>query len=105
MGKAKAHKPKDPRPNGEIVHDIEEDDEVETEVGSPDDVLIPHEVVHGLEMAFADRAVVVLTLDRASGQVSVDESLSTPMETWAIIGRALESASEVAALPLYDDDH
>lgn len=87
------------------VYDVESDDEVvETYVGDPADLLIPHTVEQGLEMAFAAKAVVVLTLDRKSGTLHIDESLSTPMETWAMIGRALEDASQVAELPLHSDD-
>lgn len=89
----------------EPILDMEDDDEIdETYVGSPDDVLIFHPVEEGLEMAFAERAVVVVTLDRKSGRINIDQSLSTPMETWAILGRALESAAEVAEVPLYSDD-
>lgn len=89
----------------EPIRDMEEDDEIdETYVGSPDDLLIAHTVEEGLEMAFAERAIVVLTLDRKSGRINIDQSLSTPMETWAIIGRALEDVATVAEVPTYTDE-
>lgn len=89
----------------EPLRDMEEDDEIDvTWVGSPDDLLIPHTIEQALEIVFAERAIVVLTLDRKSGKINIDQSLSTPMETWAIIGRALEDVASVVEVALFTDE-
>lgn len=68
------------------IKDMEPDDviEEETVAGDADDLLIPHTFERSLENAFAERAVVVLTLNRATGETTVDYSCSNPLEAWAM---------------------
>jgi hypothetical protein len=68
----------------------------ETVVGHPDDVLINHEFEQSLENAFAEKAVVVLTLDRRTGRVHADMMLSNPLEAWAICSQAMANLSTAA---------
>lgn len=89
------------------IKDMEPDDVIEedpeTYVGSPDDVLIDHTFERSLENAFAEKAVVVLTLDRKTGRLELDTSMSsTPMETFAILYHALEQHDKSRIQPLYD---
>lgn len=39
-------------------------------------------------------AVVVLTLDRATGRVEVDDTMSTVMETWAMVATIQEKLND-----------
>ncbi len=42
----------------------------------------------------ADKAFVFLELDRKSGQITVDDSFATPLESWAMLWHASERAGE-----------
>ena len=86
------------------VCDMEPDDEIETEVGDSTDVLVPHTFEQGLEMAFAEKAVIIVTCDRRTGRVNIDGSLSTPMETWAVLARAVEISAVEVELPAIGDE-
>ncbi len=89
------------------VKDMEPDDEIE-EADQPEVLDGPEgfwqEFGPSLEHLRAGKAIVVLTLDRATGQVSVDDTLSSPMETFAILYHGLEQHDQTRIKPLYDGD-
>jgi len=54
-----------------------------------------HEFEPSLEHLRTTKAIIVVTLDRLTGEVEVDDKLSTPAETWYSLDRA---ATERAAV-------
>lgn len=76
----KKTKPKDPGPTVAI----EEEEDVAPEVIDGVEGFW-QEFGPSFEHLSASKAIVVLTLDRATGKVDVDDIASTPMETWAMI--------------------
>lgn len=54
-----------------------------------------HEFEDTLEHLKTRTAIVVVTLDRVSGAIEIDSSLSTPAETWYALSRAEQEQQEV----------
>lgn len=54
----------------------------------------PGEQLTRAAVPLEDSALVLVTLDRATGRVSYDDTFSTPMETWAMLSQATQHACE-----------
>lgn len=83
---------------------LEDEEEVETVVGSPDDSLIDHTFGPSLEHLGRGTAIVVVALNRLTGEVEIDGVLSTPMETWAALSAAEQQAAHRVSASLPDLD-
>lgn len=72
---------------------MEDDDEIVEVIGGENDGLWK-EFGDSLEHLRNGKAIIVVTLDRATGNVEVDDKLSTPAETWYALDRAATEKCE-----------
>ena len=63
-----------------------------------------HEFEDSLEHLKQRRAIVVVTLDRVSGEVEIDGAMATPAEAWYALSRAEQQVREALSPEPADDE-
>lgn len=57
-----------------------------------------------LEHLRTRRAIVVISMDRLTGEVQIDGAMSSPAETWYMLSKGEQAQAEVLEPSVPDDD-